>query len=146
MSSQFQTWFAGGKIAEALSGTGAYFVPDATYSDSHAFILAVGQLMKWTNEERTKLAASGFERAIAILLPSDVVGAIRLLRSYSIVSNRDHGSLPIDLGKVAVMLAESVNHQQQVLFEKPGFIHLLRRVIDDYPEIGTVVQSKLDDL
>jgi hypothetical protein len=109
MNPQFEAWFSQGKVAEALSGVGDYFIPDVTYRDDHDFGLALYSLMDWAKSGRIQEAAQGFQMALDELVrKSDLRSALLLLRSYALVREDRGSSLPLNEDHIASRIGHAV--------------------------------------
>jgi hypothetical protein len=132
---QFRFWFSQGKVAEALGGLGTYFVGGVTYSDTHDFILAVGELLDWAKQEhQEEPAARGFEAALQCLLQT---GALRsgllLMRAYQLMAEDEGLELPLDHELVIALIARAVQSAAQELSQDEELRDLTCLVVDRIP-------------
>ena len=143
MNPQFQAWFSQGKVPEALSGKGDYFIPDATYRDEHDFGLALSELMDWSNEGHLHDAAQGFQGAVSGLVRSrDLKSALLLLRSYAFLRQDTNFSLPFDENHVASCIGRAVMEAGQQLARDEELRNLLLLVAQDFSSINSVLGLK----
>lgn len=140
MNAQFQSWFSQGKVAEALSGIGDYFMPDVTYRDEHDFGLALRELLDWAKQGHVQESGRGFEDALATLLQAgELKSALLLMRSYAILRNQNIASLPFDEHLVASRFGSSVRQVGERLAQDEDLRRLLLLVGRDFQEIRRAI-------
>ena len=143
MNPQFRSWFSQGKIAEALSGLGNYFVAGVTYRDTHDFILAVGELLDWAKEEHQKEAARGFETALETLFQTDVFrSGLRLMRAYQLMGEDEGIELPLDKELVITLIGRAVHSAGQKLSQDEELRNLACFVIERIPSLKSSLGLK----
>jgi hypothetical protein len=109
MNPQFRSWFSQGKIAEALSGMGEYFVEDVTYRDTHDFVLAVGELLDFAHDGNEKEAATGFETALENLFQTGALkSGLLLMRAYQLITEEEGFELPLNTELVTALIGRAL--------------------------------------
>lgn len=137
MNPKFQYWFDNGKIVEALCGHGEYFVAAVTYSDRHADLLAVGQLLDWSEQDHAEQAAKGFESALVKLLEDqNLEPALGLLLSYGIKKKGSGKTLSVDDDHLEFLVGQKVQEQASVFAKNEGLRKLLINLISYFPNLG----------
>jgi hypothetical protein len=138
MNLKFQNWFDNGKIVEALCGRGEYFVPDATYREHHADLLAVRQLLiDWAALGHAEQAAKGFEMAVTKLLQEhDFESALGLILSYEIVKKSSGKNLLVDENRIESLVEQTVRENGEIFAKNEGLRKLLLQVIGYFQELG----------
>lgn len=140
MNARFVRWFEDGHVADALCGTGAFFVTDFTYVGEHDCVLAVDQLLAWAEQGHYETASRGFDEAIARLISKgDLRSALRLLRAYRLLSTATGIALAFDEIKLLTLLADAVRRAGSEIARDSSLRTLVLGAADDFPNLRTLV-------
>ena len=136
MNLRFLQWFAHGHVADALCGSDAFFVEDATFRGEHDRVLAVGQLLEWAEDGNRQAASRGFEEAVARLIAEKQLRSVlRLLRAYSVLTTATGTTLTFDHAKVLASVANAVRAVGPEIARDESFRALVLAVGDDFPSL-----------
>jgi hypothetical protein len=146
LNRKFQNWYSRGLIVHALSGEDAFFIPDPTYRDNHAYLLALRQLLYWAEGGREVEAAKGFQEAIEALVRTDRLHeALLLLRSYHIVADGEEIGLPLHLPDVFRTIAKGAIRLARELSQNEELRALLLLEAGRYPQLAALLQLDASD-
>jgi hypothetical protein len=91
-------------------------------------------MVVWAKEGHLQDATRGFEEAVARLVQKSALkSALLLLRSYAILSRDGGQSLPLDMERIADLLAGSVQKHGGEIVRNEELRNLLLLVLQDFP-------------
>ena len=141
MNTQFKKWFSQGRTVEALCGIGDFFMPDITYRDEHDFILAVGELLEWVRDGHREDAARAFTTAANALLDiGRFKSALRLLRSYFVLTKEMQVMLPLDENGLASRFGRAAHEAAEQLSRDEDLRNLLLLSSRDFPALRATIE------
>lgn len=140
MNVQFQSWFSQGKAVDALCGLGNFFIADLTYREEHDFVLAVSELMEWARRGNQENAAKALVASMTKLLDMGrFEQALRLLRSYLVLTIERHATLPIQEDLVVSRFGKAARDSADRLSKDEGLRNLLLSVSRDFPPLRAAI-------
>jgi hypothetical protein len=140
MNPKFQEWFSQGRIPEALCGFDGFFVEDPTYRGEHDLILAVGELLRWTERGHGSAASLGFEEAIRRLIGRKaLMSALRLLRTYELLTHEFSIELSFNTSSVLELIAAAVNEAGNEVSQNESLRTLVLLVSEQFPRLKEMI-------
>jgi hypothetical protein len=140
MNPKFQEWFSQQRIPEALCGFDGFFVEDPTYRGEHDFVLAVGELLRWAKRDHETAASLGFEEAVRTSIRSKaLVPALRLLRTYALLSSEVGIELSFDKPAVLELIARAVDEAASEVSQNEALRALVLLVSDQFPSLKRMI-------